>query len=591
METEPRPPYARPFAREVWRLLLPYWKSDERWQALGLLAAIVGLNLGAVYILVLLNAWNRSFYDALQQRDAATFAVQLGRFCLLAAAFIVSAVYRQYLTQVLEMRWRRWLTNHFLHAWLDGGAYYRLERTARETDNPDQRIAEDLRAVAGGTLGLATGLLNAVVTLISFVGILWSLSGPLTIPLGGHALTIPAYLVWAAVVYAVAGSVLTHYIGRPLVRLHASQQRREADFRFGLVRLRETAEEVALYRGESLEQRGLGTRFAAIVDNWWALLRAQKRLTWFTTGYGQAASVFPILVAAPRYFAGAIQLGELMQIASAFGRVQDALSWFVDSYGQLAEWKASVARVLAFADSTRVTAAEAHRGEGIRTVQRCPDEVALARVDITVPAGAPLLREVSAVIRRGERVLLAGPSGSGKSTIFRAIAGLWPYGAGEIRRPDSGDMLFLPQRPYLPIGSLRRAVAYPSDPTSIGDAAIVAALRRCRLHKLVERLDEEQHWAQVLSPGEQQLLALARAFLHAPSWLFLDEATSALDESTEAHVYRELGQQLPDTTIVSIAHRPGVAAYHDRHLVLVPHGEVMTLQAGAPLGTACAAAG
>jgi vitamin B12/bleomycin/antimicrobial peptide transport system ATP-binding/permease protein len=591
MESRPRPPHARSFAREAWRLLVPYWQSDERWRAFGLLAIIVALNLGAVYVLVLLNAWNRAFYDSLQQRDAAAFATQLGRFCLLAAAFIVAAVYRQYLTQVLEMRWRRWLTHHFLHAWLDDGAYYRLERTARETDNPDQRIAEDLRALSGGTLSLATGLLNAVVTLVSFVGILWSLSGPLTIPLGSGALTIPAYLVWAAILYAVVGSILTHRIGRPLVSLHASQQRREADFRFGLVRLRETAEEVALYRGEPLEQRGLATRFAAIVDNWWALLRAQKRLTWFTTGYGQAASVFPILVAAPRYFAGAIQLGELMQIASAFGRVQDALSWFVDSYGQLAEWRASVARVLAFADSTRVASAEAARGVGIRTVDRSPDEIALAGVDITAPAGTPLLRDVSTVIRRGERVLLAGPSGSGKSTIFRAIAGLWPYGDGEIRRPDGADMLFLPQRPYLPIGSLRRAVAYPSDPASIGDAAIVAALRRCRLHKLVDRLDEEQHWAQVLSPGEQQLLALARAFLHAPRWLFLDEATSALDESTEAHVYRELGRQLPDTTIVSIAHRPGVAAYHDRQLVLVPSGDGMTLRAGAPPGPVCAAAG
>jgi putative ATP-binding cassette transporter len=590
METEPRAPRARGFGREAWKLLLPYWRSDERRRAFGLLAAIVLLNLGAVYILVLLNAWNRSFYDSLQQRDAAAFARQLGRFCVLSAAFIVSAVYRQYLTQVLEMRWRRWLTHHFLHGWLTGGAYYRLERTGRETDNPDQRIAEDLRALAGGTLSLATGLLNAVVTLVSFIGILWGLSGPLTIPLGGSTLTIPAYLVWAAVVYAIVGSILTHRIGRPLVRLHASQQRREADFRFGLVRLRETAEEVALYRGEPLEQRGLSARFAAIVENWWDLLRAQKRLTWFTTGYGQAANVFPILVAAPRYFAGAIQLGELMQIASAFGRVQDALSWFVDSYGQLAEWKASVARVLTFTDSMR-GAAEAERAGGIRTVHGCADEIALAGVDITLPAGAPLLREVNAVIRRGERVLLAGPSGSGKSTIFRAIAGLWPHGVGEIRRPDSGDMLFLPQRPYLPIGSLRRAVAYPSDPASVGDAAIVAALRQCRLDKLIERLDEEQHWAQVLSPGEQQLVALARALLHAPRWLFLDEATSALDDPTEEHVYRELGRKLPDTTIVSIAHRPGVAAYHDRHLALVPHGCVMTLQGGAPLATACAAGG
>jgi len=591
MDTAPRPPHARRFAREAWRLLVPYWRSDERWRAFGLLAAIVLLNLGAVYILVLLNAWNRGFYDALQQRDAGAFARQLERFCVLAAAFIVSAVYRQYLTQVLEMRWRQWLTHHFLRDWLAGGAYYRLERAGRETDNPDQRIAEDLRAVAGGTLGLATGLLNAVVTLVSFIGILWALSGPLAIPLGRTTLTIPAYMVWAAVLYAIVGSILTHRVGRPLVRLHASQQRREADFRFGLVRLRETAEEVALYRGEALEQRGLRVRFARIVDNWWDILRAQKRLTWFTTGYGQAANVFPILVAAPRYFAGAIQLGELMQIASAFGRVQDALSWFVDSYGQLAEWKASVVRVLAFADGMRGHAAEATRDEGIRTVTDSPDEIALAGVDITVPAGAPLLRDVNAVIRRGERVLLAGPSGSGKSTIFRAIAGLWPYGAGEIRRPGTGDMLFLPQRPYLPIGSLRQAVAYPADPASVGDAAIVAALRRCRLDKLVDRLDDEQHWAQVLSPGEQQLLALARALLHAPRWLFLDEATSALDEATEEHVYRELGRKLPYTTIVSIAHRPGVAAYHDRHLVLVPNGDVMTLQAGVPSGAACAAAG
>src|SRR5215813_14022427 len=403
METRPRPSHARSFAREAWRLLVPYWQSDERWRAFGLLAIIVALNLGAVYVLVLLNAWNRSFYDALQQRDAATFARQLGRFCFLAAAFIVAAVYRQYLTQVLEMRWRRWLTHHFLHGWLAGGAYYRLERTGRETDNPDQRIAEDLRALAGGTLSLATGLLNAVVTLVSFVGILWGLSGPLTIPLGASTLTIPAYLVWAAVVYAIVGSILTHRIGRPLVRLHASQQRREADFRFGLVRLRETAEEVALYRGEPLEQRGLGARFAAIVENWWELLRAQKRLTRFTTGYGQAANVFPILVAAPRYFAGAIQLGELMQIASAFGRVQDALSWFVDSYGQLAEWKASVARVLTFTDSMRSAAADAEQAGGIRTVDGGADELALTGVDITLPAGAPLLRDVNAVIRRGER--------------------------------------------------------------------------------------------------------------------------------------------------------------------------------------------
>jgi putative ATP-binding cassette transporter len=348
---------APPFLRDGWRLVLPYWRSEDRRAALGLLAAIVLLNLGAVWVLVLLNAWNRAFYDALQQRDYAAFAHQLGRFCLLAGVFIVTAVYRQYLTQTLEMRWRRWLTDEFLRGWLGDRVYYRLEHTHRATDNPDQRIAEDLRLLTSGTLALATGLLNALVTLVSFAAILWGLSGPLVIPLGARSLSIPAYMMWAAILYAIAGSMIAHRIGRPLVRLNASQQRTEADFRFGLVRLRENAEEVALYGGESVEQQSLRARFAAILGNWWQLVRAQKRLTWFTAGYGQAANVFPILVAAPRYFAGAIQLGALMQIASAFGRVQDALSWFVDSYRSLAEWKASVDRLLSFTQGMTAVAA------------------------------------------------------------------------------------------------------------------------------------------------------------------------------------------------------------------------------------------
>ena len=568
----------RSFLRDGWRLVLPYWRSEDRRAALGLLAVIVGLNLGAVYVLALLNAWNRVFYDALQQRDYAAFTHELGRFCLLAGAFIVTAVYRQYLTQTLEMRWRRWLTDEFLRGWLGDRVYYRFEHAHRATDNPDQRIAEDLRLFTNGTLALVTGLLNAVVTLAWFVGILWTLSGPLAIPLGGRLLSIPAYLVWAAILYALAGSVITHRIGRPLVHLNARQQRTEADFRFGLVRLRESAEEVALYGGEPLEQRRLHERFTAILDNWWRLLRAQKRLTWFTAGYGQAASVFPILVAAPRYFSGAIQLGALMQIASAFGRVQDALSWFVDSYQSLAEWKASVGRLLAFTQGmTAVTATPV--GEGtIRIRASSAGEVALDGVDITLPTGSTLIRDASRVIHRGEHVLLAGPSGSGKSTLFRAMAGLWPYGRGEIRRPTAERMLFLPQRPYLPIASLREAVAYPSDPRGFGDAAIVAALRRCRLDGLASRLGEVQHWAQQLSPGEQQLVALARAFLHAPAWLFLDEATAALDEATEGHIYQELRTHLPGTTIVSIAHRAGVAAYHERRLELVPDGDAMRLR-------------
>jgi putative ATP-binding cassette transporter len=576
---------SRPFLRDASRILLPYWWSEDRRAALGLLAAIVFLNLGSVYVLVLLNAWNRVFYDALQQRDFAAFAHELGHFCWLAALFIVTAVYRQYLTQTLEMRWRRWLTDEFLGRWLGDRAYYHFERIYRGADNPDQRIAEDLQLITSGSLSLASGLLNAAVTLCSFIGILWSLSEPLTVTFGGSSLAIPAFLVWAAILYAVGGSIVTHRIGRPLVGLSARQQRAEADFRFGLVRLRENSEEVALYGGEALEQRSLGERFNAILDNWRRVLLAQKRLGWFTAGYGQAATVFPIVVAAPRYFSGAIQLGTLMQIASAFGRVQDALSWFVDSYGSLAEWKASMERVRVFARGM-TDAADPGRSNDLRVIAHGASEIVLDHVEIALPSGAPLIRDLFLVVRRGEHVLLGGPSGSGKSTIFRTIAGLWPYGRGKIARPASERILFLPQRSYLPIATLREAVAYPADPQELGDGAIMVALRRCKLERLIPRLGETQHWEQQLSPGEQQLLALARVFLQAPAWLFLDEATSALDEATERHIYRELRTQLPGTTIVSIAHRPGVAVYHERRVELVPVGDAMRARELPPVESA-----
>jgi putative ATP-binding cassette transporter len=576
---------SRPFLRDAARILFPYWWSEDRRAALGLLAAIVLLNLGSVYVLVLLNAWNRVFYDALQQRDFAAFAHELGHFCWLAALFIAAAVYRQFLTQTLEMRWRRWLTDEFLGRWLGDRAYYHFERVHRGADNPDQRIAEDLQLITSGSLSLASGLLNAAVTLCSFIGILWSLSEPLTVPFGGGSLTIPAFLVWAAILYALGGSIVTQRIGRPLVGLNAKQQRAEADFRFGLVRLRESSEQVALYGGEALEQRSLGERFTAILENWRRVLLAQKRLGWFTAGYGQAATVFPIVVAAPRYFSGVIQLGALMQIASAFGRVQDALSWFIDSYANLAEWKASMERVRVFARGMTAAAEPGGRND-LRVITHGASEIVLDHVDLALPSGAPLLRDLSLVVRRGEHVLLGGPSGSGKSTLFRTIAGLWPYGRGEIRRPASERILFLPQRSYLPIGTLRAAVAYPADSQKLGDGAIMVALRRCKLEKLIPRLGEAQHWEQQLSPGEQQLLALARVFLHAPAWLFLDEATSALDEATERHVYRELRIQLPGTTIVSIAHRPGVAAYHERRVEIVPAGGATSLREAPPVESA-----
>ena len=580
----PDPASARASLRTLWALARPYWFSEERWVARGLLAAVVLLNLGLVGINVLLNRWNAAFFNALQDKDFPAFLHQLGVFTLLAFAYIVTAVYQIYLNLMLQIRWRRWLTDVYLDRWLGDRVYYRLELGShgRGTDNPDQRISQDLQAFASRTLSLGLGLLRAVVTLASFVTILWGLSGPLVVPLGHRLLPIPGYMVWAALVYSVLGTGLTHLIGRPLVRLNFAQERFEADFRFGLVRLRENAEGIALYGGEADEKRSLRARFGAVWRNWHELMRYQKRLIGFTAGYQQAAIIFPFLVAAPRYFSGAIQLGGLMQTSSAFGQVQDALSWFVGAYSDLADWKASVDRVSSFEAAIHAARERGRAGEGITVGPGAPDRLALRGVALDLPDGRPLVTADGVELRTGRHALLTGPSGVGKSTVFRAIAGIWPFGHGRVELAPGARTLFLPQRPYLPIGTLREAVSYPSGPGRFSDAAVADALRLCRLDGLAARLDESDHWAQRLSPGEQQRVALARALLHAPDWLFLDEATAALDEATERELYEVLRAGLPRTTLVSIAHRPGVARFHQAAYALVPGAD----GAGARLITA-----
>jgi vitamin B12/bleomycin/antimicrobial peptide transport system ATP-binding/permease protein len=561
---------ASSFLAKVWALTFPYWKSEERWQARGLLAAIVGLTLGGVYLLVLLNEWNREFYNALEQKDFDEFTQLLLRFSLLAGVFIVGSVYKIYLTQMLEMRWRAWLTKRFVGAWLDDRVYYRLELRNNGTDNPDQRIAEDLKFFTQGTLSLSLGLLSSVVTLVSFTLILWTISGPLSFAIGETDITIPGYMVWVAIVYALVGSVLTHFVGRSLIGLNIRQERFEADFRFALVRLRENAEGVALYRGERAERAGLLTRFEAIRANWWELMRYTKRLTGFTVGYAQIAIIFPILVAAPRYFSGAITLGGLMQISSAFGQVQESLSWFVSSYGQLANWKASVNRLLAFQRAIEEVSASPASDAYVR--RNGTSAIRADDLDLVLPSGKAVLSDLAFTIEPGDRVLVKGPSGSGKSTLFRAMAGIWPFGRGALHIPDHGCVLFLPQKPYLPIGSLRAAVSYPAAEGTFGDDAIREALHATRLEAFAGRLDDVQNWSMQLSGGEQQRLAIARALLHRPDWLFLDEATSALDEATEAHLYELLERRMPSTAVVSIAHRPRVAEYHERTFELTPAG-------------------
>ncbi len=578
------------FCRKTWALTRPYFQSEEKWKARGLLLAIVLLNLAAVYMLVLLNDWNRVFYDAVQEKNQPVFWEQLGRFTYLAFAFIIIAVYRFYLTQLLEIRWRAWMTAHYLERWLANKAFYQMELARyapsgaqpATPDNPDQRIQEDLNLFTSYTISLSMGLLNAVVTLLSFVGILWSLSGPFAFTLGGSSFNIPGFMVWMAVLYCTAGSIITHYIGRPQIRLNFLQQRYEADFRHHMVRVREYSESIALDKGEAVERVQLDGRFATVLGNYLTLIRKQKNLIWFTNFFGQAAVVFPFIVAAPRFFSGAIQLGQLMQIASAFGRVQDSLSWFVDNYSSLAAWRATTDRLTSFEDSFRALSQAQQAQAAINSVASDTSARALDTQDLTVslPGGAVLLSGVSLHAEAGDQVLIKGPSGSGKSTLFRSFAGIWPFSRGRTALP--ANTMFIPQRPYFPNGRLRDALAYPQPAGSYSDDALRQALDDALLPQLAARLDDEDAWSQKLSGGEQQRLAIARVLLKKPSWVFADEATSALDEAAEKTLYERLTAQVRQAggALVSIAHRPAVAAFHNRQWTLekLPEGAAALYQ-------------
>jgi putative ATP-binding cassette transporter len=557
------------FLREAWKLAWPYFRSEEKWSAFGLLGAVVLLTLIAVWINVRLNLWNKDFYDALQEYDWPSFWRQLGIFCLIATAWIVVAVYQLYLRQILQIRWRRWLTERSLKGWLDHQAYYRIQIDQSTTDNPDQRIADDLDSYTLLSLSLTIGLLNSAITLISFLFILWTLSGPLTIPLWGDAhIVIPGYLVFAAFIYAALGTWLTRRIGYPLVELMFNQQRYEADFRFSLVRLREHAESVAFYGGEDHEHGIFAQRFARIIANWWGIIRRRKKLTGFTVGYQQVALIFPFLVAAPSYFAKTIQLGGLMQVISAFGQVQESLSFIVTSYTSIAEYQAVVERLAGFHNRVAGIAAAQQKEQPI-VIDRGGAGIEVAALDLDLPDGGALQRDVTLTAEAGAPVLITGPTGAGKSTLLRAIAGLWPFGRGRIRLAE-GPVLFLPQRPYLPLGTLADALIYPGRGMSPSRDEMAAALRAVGLPHLVDRLDEDGNWAQRLSGGEQQRLGFARVLLTRPEIVFLDEATSALDEPSESALYRLLREAEWQPTIVSVGHHGSLKRFHGAVVDLGP---------------------
>jgi vitamin B12/bleomycin/antimicrobial peptide transport system ATP-binding/permease protein len=563
----------------VWRIAAPYFRSEDKLAGRALLAAVITIELSLVGIDVLLNQWNNRFYNALQEKDWDGFVREIGIFSLLAACYIALAVYQLYLNQWLQIRWRRWLTSHYLGEWLQDANHYRMQLQGDAADNPDQRITDDVKLFVERTLDIGVGLLSATVTLGSFIVILWGLSAASPLTIFGREFTIPGYLVWGALIYAVFGTALTQWIGSPLVNLDFQQQRYEADFRFNLVRVRENSEQIALLQGERAERQRLSERFGRVVDNWYGIMQRTKRLTAFTASYAQAAVIFPYVLVAPAYFADKIHLGGMMQTASAFSSVQKALSFFVSIYRALAEWRAVVARLDGFEMAIGSAAALTKRTDSIHVVPSPgSDKIELEQLLVRLPNGRPLVSADGFSIRSNERTLVTGPSGAGKSTLFRAIAGVWPFGRGSIVIPAKTELMMLPQRPYFPVGSLKAAIAYPAEAGSLGTDRIRDALIAVGLPQLASQLEEDAHWNRILSLGEQQRLGLARALLHAPQYLFLDEATASLDEASEARLYRLLEEKLPATTIVSIGHRSTLEAFHQRHVVLSPNGDQFLLQ-------------
>ena len=563
----------------IWRLASPYFYSEDRRAGRILLAAVIATELSIVAINVMLNQWNNRFYNALQDRNWDTFISELLFFCILAGAYILLAVYQLYLNQWLQIRWRQWMTKAYLGKWLDGANHYRMQLLGDAADNPDQRIAEDIQMFVDRTLTIGIGLLSALVTLGSFVIILWTLSVAAPLHLFGSEWNIPGYLVWAALIYALIGTYLTHLIGWPLVGLNFNQQRFEADFRFNLVRVRENSEQIALLKGEPAETDRLVERFGRVVANWLLIMTRTKKLSFFTNAYSQVSIVFPYVVVSPAYFAGKMQLGGLMQTASAFNSVQTALSFFINVYRSLAEWRSVIQRLDGFGLAVAAAQAAAHTPPVI-DVEATGDgrAVELNNVAVNLPNGAPLVASDNVKMPRGEPVLLTGPSGAGKSTLFRAIAGIWPFGSGRIVVPKDARLMMLPQRPYFPVGPLAAAVSYPAEPGAYDRERVAEAISAVGLPALTQRLDEEGHWNRMLSLGEQQRLGIARALLQKPDFLFLDEATASLDEPSEAVLYRLIQERLPDATVVSIGHRSTLAAFHRRRLALERDGDRFTVR-------------
>lgn len=562
--------WTREFIVGLFHLITPYWNSEEKKSARLYLAGIITLTIAAVYMTLLLNEWFNSFYSALQNYDSDAVYRGLLRFTGLAFAHIAFAVYSYYLQQRLALRWRKWMTKNYLAKWTGQQMYYRLEMFSQGTaDNPDQRISEDINLFTARTLSFMSGLLRSATTIVCFIFVLWNLSEILSFSAAGQEFHIYGYLVWTALAYSVLGTWITHKVGHRLVSLNYLQQKLEADFRFSMVRLRETAESVAFYNGAAKEEAFLSNRFMTLLRNTLFIIKKQKQLSWLTNSYAQIAIIFPFVVAVPRYLSQNISLGGLMQIANCFGKVQDAMSYFVDVYASLAEWQSCAERLLSFDKHIAAIEKETEEKSGSLVREETPDRLRLTDVTISVPAmdenkrTREIISSAACTIRSGEHVILKGPSGSGKSTLLRTLAGFWPYVKGHISIPAPSEMMFIPQKPYIPMGTSAEAASYPLE--TADEEILSSLLVECGLSHLMEKPDTEADWSHILSLGEQQKLAFVRVFLRKPKWVFLDEATSAMDEETEEKMYRLL-TALPGTTVISIGHRSTLDKWHNRVL-------------------------
>lgn len=559
------------FVQNFWHIFRSYWSSEHKWRARGLLGVVIALNFINVYLLVKLNNWYNDFYNALQQYQADSFWPLIGEFTGLAFLYIVIAVYAIYLQQMVQINWRSWLTERYLTSWLKNQVYYRLQVLKSDTDNPDQRISEDINQFVSLTLSLLIGMLKQLTTLFAFGVVLWNLSGAFTVPIGSHEFVIYGYMFWFSLIYSVAGTFCAHLVGRKLIGLNFDQQRFEADFRFNMMRVRENSESIAFYRGEGAENIGFKSRFSKVIGNFWQLMRQTKLLNFYVNGYAQLAIIVPIIMAAPQYFAGAMALGGLMQTISAFGRVQDALSYFVSSYDTIAQLAAVVRRLAGFTAHIEEVTAITNGVAQEKIADRENADIELSALTVALPSGKELVKNISQTFTAGAKILVTGASGCGKSTLLRTLAGIWPYGSGKIKTGAKTRELFLPQRPYLPLGSLRQAIYYPLT-AGTSDDKLRAILKKVDLAKFTDKLDTIDDWSRILSLGEQQRLAFARVLIVQPDWVFLDEATSALDEPREQQMYELICRELPKTSIVSVGHRSTLFKQHDLELKIIGDG-------------------